>query len=59
MTTDSGEKIGVVFVDFHEASDTVDHNILESKLSPVGVSGVFHEWVSSYLSNRSQYVTII
>ena len=27
-------------------------------MSAVGVSGVFHEWVSSYLSNRSQYVTI-
>ncbi len=55
---DSGEKVGVVFVDFQKTFDIVDHNILKSKLSTVGVSGVFHEWVVYYLFNRSQYVTI-
>ena len=47
-----------MFVDFKKAFDTVDHNILKCKLSAAGISGEFHEWIVSYLSNRSQYVTI-
>ena len=39
--TDSGYKVGVIFVDFKKAFDTVDPAILKSKLSDVGVSGVF------------------
>ena len=55
---DDGYKVGVIFVDFKKAFDTVDHAILKSKLSDVGVSGVFHEWIASYLHERSQYVTV-
>ena len=34
---DTGYKIGVLFVDFRKAFDTVHGNILKSKLSAVGV----------------------
>ena len=46
------------FVDFKKAFDTVDHVILKSKLSDLGVSGVCHEWIASYLHERSQYVNV-
>ena len=55
---DDGYKVGVLFVDLTKAFDTVDHAILKTKLSDVGVSGVFHEWIASYLHDRSQYVTV-
>ena len=55
---DDGYKVGVLFVDFKKAFDTVDHTILKSKLSVLRVSGVFHEWIASYLHERSQYVKV-
>lgn len=55
---DNGYKVGVLFVDFNKAFDTVDHAILKTKLSDVDLSGIFHEWIASYLHERSQYVTV-
>ena len=47
-----------VFVDLQKAFDTVDHQILSAKLSHYGIRGVSNDWFKSYLSNRSQYVSI-
>lgn len=55
---DDGYKVGVLFVDFKKAFDTVDHNILKTKLSDVGLTGVFHKWIVSYLHERSQFATV-
>ena len=38
--------------------DTVNHDILVGKLSHYGIRGISNKWFSSYLSNRSQYVSI-
>ena len=51
-------KLEFFFADFKNAFDTVYHAILKSKLSDLGVSGVFHEWIASYLHERSQYVNV-
>ena len=51
---EDGYKVGVFFVDFKKAFDTVNHAILKSKLSDC----VFHEWIASYLHERSQYVNV-
>ena len=38
--------------------DTIDNNILETKLSAAGISGDFHNWLTSYFTNRCQYVDL-
>ena len=47
-----------IFVDFQKAFDTVDHNILIQKLYYYCVRGTANNWFSSYLENRTQFVSI-
>ena len=48
----------LVFLDLSAAFDTVDHNILISRLkSSIGIRGNVFNWFSSYLMNKSQRVT--
>ena len=55
---DSGNFACAIFVDLQKAFDTVDHGILIQKLNHHGIRGVAHNWFSSYLQNRLQYVSI-
>ena len=47
-----------VFIDFEKAFDTVNHQILISKLNHYGIREVANKWFSSYLSNRYQMVSL-
>ena len=47
-----------IFLDLRKAFDTVDHSILLAKLYSYGIRGMAYDWFVSYLSNRSQFVSI-
>ena len=47
-----------IFLGFAKAFDSVDHNILLTKLSRYGISGNLYSWFSSYLHGRKPRVVV-
>jgi len=47
-----------IFIDLGKAFDTVDHHVQLDKLEYYGIRGIAHERFSSYLSHRSQFVSL-
>ena len=54
---DQGESAVGVFLNFSNAFDTVDHNILLQKMDKYGICGIELKWFENNLSDRMQYVT--
>ena len=53
-----GEVVDVVYLDFQKAFDTVPHARLIKKLEAYGIDGEMLSWITEYLKNRTQVVTI-
>ena len=54
---DKKQSTTTVYLDFSKAFDTVNHDILTSKLQHSGIRGVMQSWFKSHLSNRKRYVS--
>ena len=48
----------VVYLDYAKAFDKVDHAILLTKLKRYGITGQLHQWLTEFLTNRQQVVTV-
>src|SRR2546421_11023484 len=57
-TVDDGEFVGVAYLDFAKAFDTVSHQKLLHKLEKFGIQGSVLQWVKAFLSNRTQAVVV-
>nr|CAI5857716.1 unnamed protein product [Callosobruchus analis] len=54
----SGECPAAIFCDLSGAFDCVDHEVLLDTLEFYGIRGISQKWISSFLQNRMQYVSI-
>ena len=54
VNIDNGFLNGVVFIDLKKAFDTIDHEIILSKLSYFGADQATIKWFQSYLSDRTR-----
>lgn len=53
---DTRQHCAALFIDLSKAFDTVDHDILLTKLSHIGLDGPSIRWFTSYLTGRKQAV---
>ena len=55
---DNKTQIDAILLDFAKAFDKVPHKRLLSKLTSYGITGNTHNWITSFLSNRKQRVSV-
>ena len=55
---DNGGVIGVLFIDFKKAFDSVCHDVLKRKLKNYGFEGKLFAMLENYLKDRRQYVVV-
>lgn len=53
-----GNIIGVIFMDLKKAFETINRDRLFRKMYQYGIRGKVHNWIKTYLSNRTQQVKI-
>ena len=55
---EGGSHVHAIYTDFTKAFDRVNHKILIQKLGDIGIQGELLEWLTSYLTDRTQIVRI-
>ena len=56
---DSSQGVILILLDLSAAFDTIDHDILVSRLQTrMGIQGAAVDWIKSYLSNRYQCISV-
>ena len=55
---DSGKPVDVIYLDFAKAFDKVPHKRLLNKIKSHGISGDIFRWISTWLENRQQRVSV-
>ena len=58
LTEMDSKKLTGVFFNLTKAFDTVDHALLLTKLRNYGIRGDEHSWFTSYLTDRTQSVSL-
>ena len=55
---DARKHVVLVLLDLSAAFDTINHDILLTELHRIGVQGDAHRWIESYLTGRTQCVSV-
>ena len=55
---DEGAPFDTIYLDFKKAFDTVPHERLKNKLKAYGINNTIVTWISDFLHNRQQKVTV-
>ena len=50
--------MGVIFIDFRKAFDSVNHEVVSYELQACGFYGNLLQWLTSYLENSQQFVDL-
>ena len=58
QSCDSGKFVCGVFLNFHKAFNTVNHDILLKKLEHYGIHDKSNKWLRSFFEVRKQHITI-
>lgn len=57
-TINQGSQTDVIYTDLSKAFDKINHSILLHKFDSFGFSAIFIKFFESYLTNRTQYVSL-